>query len=157
MKSEPGEKFEKIIGQVLRAQPTRRAPATLERRVLGELRRQAQPWWQQSFIHWPVLARATLVIACTLIARLCFGISAWLGGGSHLVATPVALARPVVWTHKLFDVAIGARDLGLVVVHAIPSFWVAVTLAVAAVFYALFFGLCAGAYRMLFAQPVLQR
>jgi hypothetical protein len=155
MKSESSDKLEKIANDLLRAQPLRRAPLNLERRVLSELRRQAQPWWQQNLIYWPWLARAALVIACTLIARLCLGISVWLGGGSRLLATPAALVRPAEWGHKLLDVAIGTRDLGLVVLHAIPSLWLTAALGVAAVFYAVFFGLCATAYRTLFAQPAI--
>jgi hypothetical protein len=155
MNTESSDKLEKKVSSLLRAQPARRAPANLERRVLSELRRQAQPWWQQNFIHWPVLARAALVVAGTLVARLCLGVSAWMGGGSRLLATPTALLRPTQWTHKILDVAIGTKDLGLVVLHAIPSMWLVAALGVAAVFYAIFFGLCATAYRTLFAQPAL--
>jgi hypothetical protein len=157
MKIESGDKLEKIVNELLRAQPPRRAPLNLERRVMSELRRQALPWWQQSFLYWPLLARAALVVACALVARLCLGISMWLGGGSRLLATPSALVRPAEWTHRILDVAAGTRDLGLVVLHAIPSTWLIAVLGVAAVFYAVFFGLCATAYRMLFAQPAFQR
>ncbi|MGA3157711.1 MAG: hypothetical protein ABSE43_09095, partial [Steroidobacteraceae bacterium] len=121
MKIESSDKFEKMVSDLLRAQPPRRAPLNLERRVLSELRRQAQPWWQQNFIYWPLTARAALVVACALVARLCIGVSAWIGGGSRLLATPAALVRPAEWSHKILDVAIGTRDLGLVVLHAIPS------------------------------------
>jgi hypothetical protein len=157
MTNESSDKREKIIGELLRAQPPRRAPANLERRVMSELRRQALSWWQQNFSYWPLPARAALVIACALVARLCLGISTWMDSGSRLLATPAALVRPAEWTHKILDVASGTRDLGLVVLHAIPSTWIVVALAVAAVFYAAFFGLCAGVYRTLFAQPALQR
>lgn len=157
MTNETGEKLEKRVTELLRAQPPRRAPLNLERRVMSELRRQAQPWWQQNFIYWPVPARAALLIVGLLVARLCLGISAWMGGGSRLLATPLALARPAEWTHKILDVASGTRDLGLVVLHAIPSSWFVVALGAAAVFYAIFFGLCATAYRTLFAQQALQR
>jgi len=157
MNNEPNDKLEKKVGELLRAQPSRRAPATLERRVMGELRRQALPWWQQNFIYWPLPARAALLVVCALIARLCLGVTAWVSGGSRLLATPVALVRAPEWTHKLLSVATGTRDLGLVVIHAIPSLWFVAVLAVAAVLYAVFFGLCATAYRTLFAQQAFQR
>jgi hypothetical protein len=157
MKSESSDKLEKIVSDLLRAQPPRRAPVNLERRVMSELRRQLLPWWQQNFIHWPLLARAMLVIVGALVAWLCLGVSAWMGSGSRLLAAPAVLTRPAEWTHKLLSVASGARDLGLVVLHAIPSTWIVAALAVAAVFYAVFFGLCASAYRMLFAQQAFQR
>jgi hypothetical protein len=157
MTNDAGEKLEKRVSELLRAQPSRRAPLNLERRVMSELRRQAQPWWQQNFIYWPLAARAALLIVGVLVARLCLEVSAWVGGGSRLFATPAALVRSTQWTHKMLDLATGAKDLGLVVLHAIPSMWLVAALGIAAVFYALFFGLCATAYRTLFAQSALQR
>jgi hypothetical protein len=50
MTNEPNDKLEKRVSELLRAQPSRRAPLNLERRVMSELRRQVQPWWQQNFI-----------------------------------------------------------------------------------------------------------
>lgn len=157
MKLEAGEKLEKLIQEVTRAQPARRAPLNLERRVLSELRRQTLPWWQQNFLYWPLLARVLLMIGGVLVARLCLGVTSWVGGGSRLLASHSALALPAEFGHKMLNVATGTRDLGLVVIHAIPTLWVVIALAVAAIFYAAFFGLCAGAYRMLFAQQVPQR
>jgi hypothetical protein len=157
MSSESNDKLEKPVSDLLRAQPARRAPANLERRILSELRRQALPWWQQNFIYWPVAARTALLVVGVLVARLCLEVSVWVGGGSGLLAAPAALVRPTQWTHKILDVATGAKDLGLVVLHAIPSTWLVAALGVAAVFYAVFFGLCATAYRTLFAQSAFQR
>lgn len=157
MNIEPSDKLEKMVSDLLRAQPPRRAPLNLERRILSELRRQARPWWQQNFIYWPLAARGALLVVGVLVARLCLEVIAWVGGGSGLLVTPTALVRPTQWTHKILDVATGTKDLGLVVFHAIPSMWLVAALGVAAVFYTVFFGLCATAYRTLFAQPAFQR
>jgi len=64
------EQLEQKIHAVLREQPMRRAPMSLEDRVLGEItRRQALLWWHQSFSFWPTPVRlAFLVIASGLVA-----------------------------------------------------------------------------------------
>jgi hypothetical protein len=157
MNTEPGNKLERLIGGIARAQPARRAPLSLERRVLSELRRQVLPWWQQNFLYWPLLARVLLMMVGVVVARLCLGVTTWIGGGSRLLASHSTFALPAELGHKMLNVATGTRDLGLVVIHAIPSTWIVVALVVTAVFYATFFGLCAGAYRMLFAQQAIQR
>ena len=52
------EKLERLVGQVLRDQPLRRAPASLEARVLGELAARARlPWWRRGITTWPVAVR----------------------------------------------------------------------------------------------------
>lgn len=157
MKTEPGDKLEKLISGIARAQPARRAPMSLEQRVLGELRRQVLPWWQQNFLYWPLFARVLLMMVGLVVARLCLGVSSWVGGGSRLLPTHGALNLPAEFGHKMLNVATGTKDLGLVVIHAIPTMWIVIALGVTAVFYATFFGLCAGAYRMLFAQQAIQR
>ena len=44
------ERLEKYIDSVLRAQPDKRAPASLESNVLAAIaQRAARPWWQRSF------------------------------------------------------------------------------------------------------------
>ena len=49
------EKLERLVSQVLRDQPLRQAPASLEARVLGELATRArQPWWRRGVASWPV-------------------------------------------------------------------------------------------------------
>jgi len=48
----------KRVDAELRALPLVRAPAALQARVLAELaRRQALPWWRQSFRDWPMAAQ----------------------------------------------------------------------------------------------------
>ena len=69
----------RLFERTLRDLPLRRAPSTLEARVLSELRRRASlPWWRRSFSHWPALARA------------CFGLGiavliAWIFAGGALL------------------------------------------------------------------------
>lgn len=59
----------KRVDAELRALPLVRAPAALQARVLAELaRRQALPWWRQSFRDWPMAAQwAFAVLALGLM------------------------------------------------------------------------------------------
>lgn len=59
----------KRVDAELRALPLVRAPAALQARVLAELaRRQALPWWRQSFRDWPMAAQwAFAVLALALM------------------------------------------------------------------------------------------
>jgi len=69
------DRWSRLLGDTIRRLPARRAPSTLESRVLGELaRRASQPWWHRSFGHWPAFARVGLVTACVaLIAPTLLG------------------------------------------------------------------------------------
>src|SRR5476649_1202935 len=67
------EKLEQLIHRTLREQPARRAPRSLEQRVLAELeRRAALPWWRRSFAHWPLPARAGFLVICAALIGLAF-------------------------------------------------------------------------------------
>jgi hypothetical protein len=65
MKREPSpDDLENRIARLLGELPDRRAPRSLEQRVLSEVaRREAQPWWRKSWSHWPLLVRAGFVLA----------------------------------------------------------------------------------------------
>ncbi len=66
--------LERLVGDVLRDQPLRRAPASLEARVLSQIhQRQVLPWWRMSFTQWPMAARVALVLALVAVAKLTHG------------------------------------------------------------------------------------
>lgn len=59
------------IHRLLRSQPDRVAPASLEARVLAEVaRRAALPWWRQPFARWPLAARAAFMVVSAAIAAV---------------------------------------------------------------------------------------
>ena len=66
------EKLESFVDQLVRGQPLRRAPATLEARVLAQLALQHAPipWWCRGFTHWPLTARVAFLIASYGFVRL---------------------------------------------------------------------------------------
>src|SRR6185437_10884347 len=62
---EKTDPLEQLLDRTLHPLPLRRAPPTLQSRVLEELqRRAALPWWRRSFAHWPSAARAGFVLVC---------------------------------------------------------------------------------------------
>jgi len=142
--NESPEALERLLGRALRDLPLRRAPATLESRVFGELqRRAALPWWRRSFAHWPPLARAVFLVICGALIKLAF-----LGG-----ATAVAGARSLSWAREAGMLVASAGNLAAVIAHTPPA-WVYEALAVCAVLYAILFGLGAAVYRALYLQPM---
>jgi hypothetical protein len=61
--------LETLVGRVLKETPVRRAPSSLESRVLREIgRRAALPWWRRSFSRWPRIARAGFTLVCGSVA-----------------------------------------------------------------------------------------
>jgi hypothetical protein len=150
--TDPQEKTQQLLTAVLRDLPARRAPGSLEARVLRELqRRVALPWWRRGFAHWPLAARAAFFATCAAVIGFTVLDGSWaitasrvltaLGSGSTWWTSVSALESAVGWTGLL--------------VHVIPPFWLYGAMAAGALLYAALFGLGAAAYRTLYCQPSL--
>lgn len=145
------EKLERAIHQTLRALPPRRAPRTLQSRVLAELeRRAALPWWRQSFTHWPLAARAAFLLLSAAVVKVTLLASGWVSGEVESTAVTSAFSTPE-WLQATLAVGRSFADFGSVIFHSIPSVWLYGTVAFAAVMYATLVGLGAAAYRTLYA------
>jgi hypothetical protein len=147
------DRLERLLSSTVRTLPARRAPHTLESRVLEELaRRAAQPWWRRSFGHWPTVARASFVAACGALV----GIT--LLGGSWMPATIRSLeesgALSSAWLREAAAITGTLGNLCASLVQAIPPLWLSLGLAAAALLYAFLFGLGVAAYRLLYLQPL---
>jgi hypothetical protein len=142
--NEPEETLERRLDRTLRELPLRRAPPTLESRVLGELgRRAALPWWRRSFAHWPLAARAVFLAICGASIRV-----ALLGS-----ATAAAGVRSLSWAQQLGALAASGGNLAALLARMAPPLWVYEGIAVCGVLYAFLFGLGAAAYRTLYLEP----
>ncbi|WP_221032248.1 hypothetical protein [Actomonas aquatica] len=144
------EQLEQKIHAVLREQPPRRAPMSLESRVLGEIaRRQALPWWHKSYAYWPQPMRLTfLVIACGLAAAAVLG-SMHLAG-LFSAAAITSFFEPI--TSAVATLRAAGSSLGELVRPLVPTIstqWLYVALAVIGASYALLVGVGATAYRFL--------
>lgn len=111
--SEPFEaerRLERLLDRTLRGLPVRRAPATLESRVLAELaRRAALPWWRRSFVHWPQAARAVFASMCLILAGLAFAAGGWAASG--LKSLHAVGVWPISWAREAVAVMVIARSL----------------------------------------------
>ena len=144
------EQLEQKIHAVLREQPARRAPMSLESRVLGEIaRRQALPWWKKSYANWPAPMR---------LAFLALGVALAVGtllGSMHLAGvlsaqTFAPVIQPLV--NATLTLRAAGSALGELVRPLLPSIsnqWLYIALAVIGASYALLLGIGATAYRVL--------
>jgi hypothetical protein len=141
----PNDPLEPVFDRALRELPLRRAPTSLESRVLRELeRRAALPWWRRSFTHWPLMARAAFLVICGASAVL-----AIVGA-----ATAAADVRSLYWAREIGALmASGGSLLGLLARIA-PPLWLYEGIAVCGVLYAALFGLGAVLYRTLYLQSM---
>jgi hypothetical protein len=146
--SEAQQRLEQELDRTLRELPLRRAPPTLESRVLRELqRRAALPWWRHSFAHWPTAARAAFVVLGAGLVKLAFLGGAWTAAG---VGSLHDSAAAMPWAHQAVAVVGAAGGFAISLVRAIPPEWIHDGLAVSAVLYAALFGLGIAAYRVLY-------
>jgi hypothetical protein len=146
-------KLEQLISQALKDLPSRRAPGTLETRVLNELqRRAALPWWRVSFAQWPAVPRIAFVVTCIALvaATILGGVSALAGVSLNVVA-----AQVLSWLHPFLAVISSAGGVAALLVNVIPPVWLYGGLALGIVLYVSLFGLGAAAYRTLYLRPSL--
>src|ERR1700761_4646104 len=100
-RTDADQKRDLVLNQTLRGLPLRKAPLSLEARVLNELaRRAAMPWWRASFSGWPVAARVGFVLACAglIAATILGGVSAVIGDRpvSEASAMVIAWISPIL-------------------------------------------------------------
>lgn len=137
------DELEQLVARALRDQPLRRAPETLERRVLAQLESgAATARWRRGFAHWPLAARFAFLAASVGVVKLALSIMSWLtaplGGPTHSLDLPSQIA----WLQTVL-VAIAS------VARTVPSLWVHVGVAFLAILYAALFSIGASAYRTL--------
>jgi len=137
------------VGQALRTLPDRRAPATLESRVLDALaRRVPLPWWRRSFGEWPAPARVAFgVTSAVLVVLTVLAVAAANADLGSLGASP-ALATPVLRDASVFFVI--TRTLSVSLTSILASSWVLGCLIAGAALYAALFGLAIAGYRTLY-------
>ena len=156
MSDRPGldEKLEQLLHRELRKLPPRRAPATLESRVLDELRRRAaRAWWRQSFAHWPRTARTAF-----LLMGGGLGWAASLAGAWAVVNLPPlqeSSAPLLSWVQQAGAVTGIAGDLATSLARAVPQPLLYEIAAVGAALYVVLFALGVAAYRTLYLHSTI--
>ncbi len=143
------EKIERLLTDVLRDLPLRRAPAVLQEQVLAELqRRAALPWWRLSFVFWPAVARGAFVVLCAVLIGMIFLGGAWAVAGLRALSESAATA--LAWTKPVLALTASAGGVMSVLAHSIPPLLMYGILGMGVVLYVLLFGLGAAAYRTLY-------
>jgi hypothetical protein len=146
------EKLERLVSHVLRDQPLRRAPASLEARVLGELGARARlPWWRRGVASWPAAVRVPVIAGCAVCVPLVWILSLWLA--TRLVSVARApVAGPLA---NLWDAGRTLASLGTITAHiiqSIPREWLLGGLIATATLYAVLFALVALGYSLLYPR-----
>jgi hypothetical protein len=135
------DELERQLTRTLRDQPLRRAPDSLERRVLAQLEAGAAVTrWRRGFAHWPLAARVAFLAASVGIVKVALSIAVWLSTPLDARVLSFDLPSQLAWVQTLF-VAIGS------VARTVPSLWVHAGIALFAIMYLALFGVGASAYR----------
>lgn len=149
------DRLAQVFTHVLRGLPLRRAPETLESRVLAELiRRAALPWWRQGYALWPTVVRAAFIAICSGLIGLTFLGGAWSPASSRAVY--LASAAAMSWTRPAAALITWAADLAALIRLSVPAAWLYGGMAAAALLYVALFGLGAVAYRALYLRSAIQ-
>jgi hypothetical protein len=139
---DPHDRFEQLIARTLRQQPPRRAPATLEKRVLAQVEARATSPWRKGFAHWPLSARLAFFVASVGFVKAGLLIAAWLAAPLDSTARVLDLPPQLAWAEALLVVI-------ATVSRSLPPLWLHAGIAIIALLYAALFGIGASAYRTL--------
>jgi hypothetical protein len=146
-------KLERLIHRTLRDLPDRRAPRTLEARVLAAIERRASlPWWRLSFAHWPLPARAVFLLASAGLVKLALMATVWVRAGFDAMQVRAALSDQFAWVESATVVLRTLGDFVGASVRMVPAPWLYGGLTVVAALYVALFGLGAAAYRALYVN-----
>lgn len=150
---ENDEKLERLIHRTLRDLPPRRAPHTLEARVLAEIsRRAALPWFRKSFGHWPLPARAAFLVLSLGVVKLVLMAAVWVMAGFDTAQFLAAVSQPVAWVESGYAIVSAVMGFFEIMIRNIPPLWLYGGVAFVVSLYVTLFGLGAAAYKALQAQ-----
>ena len=142
--------LEQFIGSVLRQQPLRQAPASLEVAILQRLAAEAaKPWWLQGFSRWPLVARILFLALSAGLVWLSYLATARLGSLWQAAgqSAPAHAARAGV--QMFANLGDALQTLGGMVTRNISPVWIYGSASLALLLYAALFGLGAAAFRTL--------
>lgn len=147
------EKLERLVSQLLRDQPPRRAPASLEARVLGELAARARlPWWRRAMTSWPSWIRIPVIVGCAICVPLVWILSLWLAGHLVSLATHPGVAGPIATLWATGHVVASLDTIAALIVRSIPREWLVGGMIATAALYAVLFALAAAGYWLLYPR-----
>lgn len=148
MKKPDEKELEQFIQAALQSLPDRRAPGTLEARVLAEIEhRSAIAWYHKSWSCWPAPIRAVFLAGATGISVAMMMAFSLLFIG---VEQSALVGEITAWGTGLLRTGAGLGDFFSTLLRNLPPLWLYGGLAFVGVMYAALFGLGAAAYRLLY-------
>jgi hypothetical protein len=151
MKKMTPEELEQFIHQNLRSLPPRRAPRSLEARVMSALEHRATvAWYHQSWAYWPAAVRAAFLAVATAVSGAALTAFSLLSTGVDTSALTTELASRFSGVLRLGSIVTGLSDFLSLVIRNTPPFWLYGGAAFVAAMYVTCFGLGAAAYRTLY-------
>lgn len=151
MKKLNEQELEHLIHSTLRSLPHRRAPGTLEARVLAGVERRATiAWYHKSWSYWPAGVRAAFLALGTAVASAAVIGFYLFSQGAAADAVVQEVATGFGWINRMVGAGTWTVNLAQHLVADIPPLWFYGGLAFIAAMYATFVGLGATAYRYLY-------
>jgi hypothetical protein len=145
--------LENFVQRALASLPDRRAPLTLEARVLAEIeRRAALPWWRRSFAHWPAAARGAFLVVSAAAAAVLIAVTMAVARNAGAAEAAGEVARRFAWLGVARETFATLVDDGTTIFSTVPSLWVYGALAVIGGGYVTLIGAGAAAYRTFFVR-----
>jgi hypothetical protein len=124
MNPQDQDKLEAAIHRVLRRLPDRKAPRSLEARVLAELGRRASlPWWRKSFAHWPSAVRGGFFVGSVLAAALVVAGLFILGRSPGANQLTSGISTSFAWLVVARDVVSASLYRVKAVIAEVPPLW----------------------------------
>lgn len=143
--------LEQLIHRTLRSLPERRAPRSLEHRVLEAIAaRAALPWWHKSYAQWPTPIRAGFFVLSALAAAVVLG--GLLLGGHQTSRVATDFAENFSWLTTVQGAVGDVFGAFGAAFKSIPSLWLYSLLAVIAAGYAALLGVGAALWRTMFVR-----
>jgi hypothetical protein len=147
------QELEQLIHRTLRSLPNRRAPGTLEARVMAEVERRATiPWWHKSFACWPQGVRVAFLAFCGGLAAVLVLAGIYVQAGFDSAQFHAAVAPAQALADRALTAVRGLADFAALVWRHVPTWWLYGGIAFVAGLYAMLFGLGAAAYRTLWTH-----
>jgi hypothetical protein len=142
------EELEQFISRQLRGLPPRKAPRSLESRVLAAIEHQASiAWYHKSWNYWPAAIRAAFLAVGTGVAGAAVTAFYLMTQGIDVNAVASEVGSRLEWVTKLVGVGAWIFNFTNYIISSIPPVWLYSGFAALAALYVAFFGLGAAAYR----------
>ncbi len=151
LRTQSAEQLEQLVHRELRSLPLRKAPASLESRVLAAIEHQATvAWYHKSWTYWPGAVKAAFLGVATGVSGAAIVAFYLMSQGAETSALTAAAGERFAGAAALLHVFRWMANYISETIAGIPPLWLYGGLAFIAAMYATFVGLGTAAYRYLY-------